>query len=74
MLVLWNLPTFATIGFLDFWYVPPVAMVLLFALPVDAKRGEATLGAGDVQAGVEWNVLSWCSAAWPWPTCWPARA
>ena len=57
MLVLWNLPTFVTIGFLDFWYVPPVAMVLLFALPVDAKRGEATLAAGDVQAGVEWNVL-----------------
>ena len=57
MLVLWNLPTFVTIGFLDFWYVPPVAMVLLFALPVDAKRGEATLGTGDIQAGVEWNVL-----------------
>lgn len=57
MLVLWNLPTFVTIGFLDFWYVPPVAMVLLFALPVDAKRGEATLAAGDIQAGVEWNLL-----------------
>ena len=57
MLVLWILPTFVTIGFLDFWYVPPVAMVLLFALPVDAKRGEATLEAGDVQAGVDWNVL-----------------
>ena len=57
MLVLWNLPTFVTLSFLDFWYVPPVAMVLLFALPVDAKRGEATLEAGDVQAGVEWNVL-----------------
>ena len=57
MLLLWVLPTFATIGFLDFWYVPPVAMVLLFALPVDAKRGEAVLAARDFQEGVGWNVL-----------------
>ena len=57
MLVLWFLPTFATIGFLDIWYVPPVAMVLLFALPVDAGRGRATLEAGDVREGVDWNVL-----------------
>ena len=57
MLVLWNLPTFVTLSFLDFWYVPPVAMLLLFALPVDAKRGEATLAAEDIREGVEWNVL-----------------
>ena len=57
MLVLWLLPTFVTIGFLDIWYVPPVAMVLLFALPVDTKRGEATLETGDIQAGIGWNVL-----------------
>ena len=57
MLVLWILPTFATIGFLDIWYVPPVAMVLLFVLPVDAQRGEATLEAGDVQAGIGWNLV-----------------
>ena len=57
MLVLWILPTFVTIGFLDIWYVPPVAMVLLFALPVDAKRGETTLEAKDVQTGIGWNVL-----------------
>lgn len=57
MLVLWILPTFVTIGFLDIWYVPPLAMVLLFALPVDTKRGEATLETGDIQAGVGWNVL-----------------
>ena len=57
MLVLWLLPTFVEIGFLDIWYVPPVAMVLLFALPVDAKRGEATLETGDVQAGIGWNLV-----------------
>ena len=56
-LVLWVLPTFATIAFLDIWYVPPVAMVLLFALPVDARRREATLTARDFQEGVAWNVL-----------------
>ena len=32
-------------------------MLLLFALPVNAKRGEATLQAGDFQEGVGWNVL-----------------
>ncbi len=57
MLVLWILPTFVTVGFLDIWYVPPVAMVLLFALPVDAKRGKTTLEAKDVQAGIGWNVV-----------------
>ena len=57
MLLLWTLPTVAPIGFLDIWYVPPVAMVLLFALPVDAKRGEMTLEATDFQEGVGWNVL-----------------
>ena len=57
MLVLWTLPTVAEIGFLEIWYVPPVAMVLLFALPADAKRGEMTLEARDFQKGVGWNVL-----------------
>jgi len=57
MLVLWTLPTVAEIGFLDIWYVPPVAMVLLFVLPVAAKRGEMTLEARDFQDGVGWNVL-----------------
>ena len=56
MLVLWILPTFVSIEFLDIWYAPPVAMVLLFALPVDA-RGRPTLEAGDVREGVGWNVL-----------------
>ena len=57
MLVLWTLPTVAEIGFLEIWYVPPVAMLLLFVLPADAKRGEMTLEAGDFQKGVGWNVL-----------------
>ena len=57
MLVLWTLPTVAEIGFLDIWYVPPVAMVLLFLLPVAPNRGEMTLEARDLQVGVGWNVL-----------------
>ena len=57
MLVLWALPTVVTAEFLDIWYVPPVAMVLLFVLPADTKRGEATLEARDFQEGVGWNVL-----------------
>ena len=57
MLALWTLPTVAEIEFLEIWYVPPVAMVLLFALPVDAKRGEMTLETRDFQQGVGWNVL-----------------
>ena len=57
MLVLWTVPTLAETEFLDIWYVPPVAMVLLFVLPVEAKRGEMTLGAGDFHEGVGWNVL-----------------
>ena len=57
MLVLWMLPTLATVEFLDIWYVPPVGMVLLFLLPVDGKRGEMTLDRKDLQEGVAWNVL-----------------
>ena len=57
MLVLWTLPTVAEIGFLEIWVVPPVAMVLLFVLPADPKRGEMTLEAGDFHKGVGWNVL-----------------
>ena len=57
MLVLWTLPTVVTIDFLDIWFVPPVAMVLLFVLPADAKRGEMTLEAGDFRNGIGWNLL-----------------
>ena len=57
MLLLWMLPTVAPVEFLDIWYVPPVGMVLLFLLPVDAGRGEMTLDRKDFQAGVAWNVL-----------------
>ncbi len=57
MLALWMLPAPATMEFLDIWYVPPVGMVLLFLLPVDARRGEMTLDRKDFQEGVAWNVL-----------------
>lgn len=57
MLVLWMLPTLVAVEFLDVWYAPPVAMVLLFLLPVDAQRGERTLDGKDFQEGVAWNVL-----------------
>lgn len=57
MIVLWFLPAFIQVKFLDIWYVPPVAMILLFLLPVDAKKGEMTLEAKDFQTGVLWNVL-----------------
>jgi len=57
MVTLWFLPAFVTIRFLDIWYVPPVAMLLLFLLPADLRRGEMTLGAKDFQDGVLWNVL-----------------
>ena len=57
MLLLWMLPSFVTVEFLDIWYVPPVAMLLLFLLPVDAQRGEMTLDRKDFQEGVVWNVL-----------------
>ena len=57
MLALWMLPAPATLEFLDIWYVPPVGMVLLFLLPVDARRGEMTLDRKDFQEGVAWNVL-----------------
>jgi sodium-dependent dicarboxylate transporter 2/3/5 len=57
MLALWLLPTLATVEFLDIWHVPPVGMLLLFLLPVDAGRGEMTLDRNDLQEGVAWNVL-----------------
>lgn len=57
MIALWFLPAFVPIDVLDVWLVPSVAMVLLFLLPVDVRRGEMTLNAGDLEHGVLWNVL-----------------
>ena len=57
MIVLWLLPAFVTISWLDIWYVPPLAMILLFLLPVNARTGEMTLVSKDFQEGVLWNVL-----------------
>lgn len=57
MVVLWFLPGFVNISFLDIWYVPPVGMLILFLLPVNAQTGEMTLSSKDFQEGVLWNVL-----------------
>jgi solute carrier family 13 (sodium-dependent dicarboxylate transporter), member 2/3/5 len=57
MIVLWFLPAFVRIPVVDIWYVPPIAMILLFLLPVNAAAGETTLQAKDFQEGVLWNVL-----------------
>jgi sodium-dependent dicarboxylate transporter 2/3/5 len=57
MVVLWFLPAVVRSSVLDIWYVPPVAMILLFLLPVNARNGEMTLGSKDFQEGVLWNVL-----------------
>ncbi|MDD3654551.1 MAG: SLC13 family permease [Desulfotomaculaceae bacterium] len=57
MVVLWFLPAFVKIKFLDIWYVPPLAAILLFLLPTDTSKGETTLNAKDFQSGVLWNIL-----------------
>ena len=57
MVVLWFTPSFAASSVLDIWFVPPVAMLLLFLLPVNAKTGEMTLGPKDFEDGVLWNVI-----------------
>ncbi len=57
MILLWFLPAFVKIKVVDIWYVPPVAMILLFLLPTDVKKGEMTLESKDFQTGVLWNVL-----------------
>lgn len=57
MIVLWFLPGFVTTTVVDIWYVPCVAIVLLFLLPVNARTGEMTLNSKDFQDGVFWNVL-----------------
>src|SRR5437773_7938034 len=55
MIVLWLLPAFVTIRVLDIWYVPVLAMLLLFLLPVNAT--EMTLTSRDLDEGISWNVL-----------------
>ena len=55
MIVLWLLPAFITVRVLDIWYVPVLAMLLLFLLPVDAN--EMTLTSRDLEGGISWNVL-----------------
>ncbi|MGB9887250.1 MAG: SLC13 family permease [Moorellales bacterium] len=57
MIVLWFAPIFVKSEILSIWYVPPVAMTLLFLLPTDWRKGEPTLAPRDLQNGVLWNVL-----------------
>ena len=57
MIVLWFLPAIVAIRALDIWIVPAIAAVLLFILPVDARKGEMTLSSKDFQNGIAWNVL-----------------
>jgi sodium-dependent dicarboxylate transporter 2/3/5 len=57
MIVLWLLPAFITVPVLDIWYVPVLAMLLLFLLPVDARASEMTLKSRDLEEGISWNVL-----------------
>ena len=74
MVVLWFLPGFIRIPVVDIWYVPPLAMALLFLLPVNARSGEMTLNAKDFQDGVPWNVLFWWSAGQPLQAAWCSSA
>jgi di/tricarboxylate transporter len=46
-----------TIRVLDIWYVPVLAMLLLFLLPVNARENEMTLSSRDLNDGISWNVL-----------------
>ena len=55
MIVLWLMPAFITVRVLDIWYVPVLAMFLLFLLPVDANG--MTLTSRDLEEGISWNVL-----------------
>jgi len=57
MVVLWFAPIFVKSEVLSIWYVPSVAVTLLFLLPADWAKGEPTLGPKDFQNGVLWNVL-----------------
>jgi sodium-dependent dicarboxylate transporter 2/3/5 len=39
------------------WVVPPTILILLFLLPVDLKKGEATLTWNDVTHHAPWNII-----------------
>jgi sodium-dependent dicarboxylate transporter 2/3/5 len=57
MIVLWFSPAVVAIRGIDIWIVPSIAVLLLFLIPIDLRRGEMTLNANDFQVGVLWNVL-----------------
>ena len=57
MIALWFSPAIVAIPGIDIWIVPSFAIMLLFLIPIDLRRGEMTLTTKDFQVGVLWNVL-----------------
>ena len=61
MIVLWLLPAVpgvtSTLKWLDIWIVPPIGVVILFLMPISAKKSEMTLVPKDFGGGVNWNIL-----------------
>jgi solute carrier family 13 (sodium-dependent dicarboxylate transporter), member 2/3/5 len=57
MVALWFSPAVVAIRGIDIWIVPAIAIMLLFLVPIDLRRGEMTLTTKDFQVGVLWNVL-----------------
>lgn len=48
---------------LPIWIVPPVVLLVLYLLPVDFRRGEATLTWADSAKQAPWNIMLLCAAA-----------
>jgi len=57
MIVLWFIPAFVKISWLNIWIVPPIGMALLFLLRAGEGKKEGILVAKDFQNGIMWNVL-----------------
>lgn len=57
MLILWLIPVFYEIQFLNIWIVPIIGLILLYILPVNTTTGEGTLVVADLQKGLPWNMI-----------------
>ncbi|GBF32522.1 sodium-dependent transporter [Desulfocucumis palustris] len=57
MIILWILPSFATIPVLDVWIPPFIGVVLLYILPISLENKESTITANDFQHSVPWNII-----------------
>ncbi|MFZ7132379.1 MAG: SLC13 family permease [Eubacteriales bacterium] len=57
MLVLWLIPVFYKIHFLDIWIVPIIGLIFLYILPANADTGIRTLAVEDLQKGLPWNII-----------------